>query len=137
MRRTSLLLLLALALPLFATAKEETTSKDKGKAIYLPLEPSFVVNLQSDARRVHFMQIAVQVMTHNGKVVSAIENNMPPVRDAMIMLLAHQDARTMSDAAGRETVRQAAQSTLQGVLSEIAGIEQGIEAVYFTDFVVQ
>lgn len=114
---------------------------------YMALEPPFVVNLQGEGRA-RYMQVKVQVMSHNPAVMAAIQEHMPPIRHAMIMLLAHQDAKTMYDVQGREQVRQEALATLRRVLKEQAGIDEnttdeegnplpGLEAVYFTDFVIQ
>lgn len=128
------LLLSILAVPtLHAEEKEGEAPK---KAIYHALEPSFVVNLQ-EGRRTRFMQIKVQLMTRDEQVIQAVEENQPPLRDAMIMLLAHQSGETMHSVQGREQVRQQALGELQRVLEHVAGIKQGIEAVYFTDFVIQ
>lgn len=121
------------AAPVSAATEEEGA---KAQAIYLPLD-SFVVNLRDTGRRVRFMQVSVQVMTHEPEVIEAIKGNMPPVRDAMIMLLAHQTTETMGHVEGRERIRQEAQTAIQQVLADVAGLQKGVEAVYFTDFVVQ
>lgn len=115
---------------------EEKEGEAPKKAIYYALEPAFVVNLQ-EGRRTHFMQVKVQLMTREENVVQAVEENQPPMRDAMIMLLAHQTGETMRSVQGREQVRQQALAELRRVLAEVAGIKDGIEAVYFTDFVIQ
>lgn len=125
--------LLLLALP--AQAEEDAEGEQK-KAIYHAMDPAFVVNV-NDGARTHFMQIKVQLMTRNPEVIGKIEANQPPLRDAMIMLLAHQSGETMRSVQGREKVRQQALKEVQKVLQEVAGVKQGVEAVYFTDFVIQ
>lgn len=117
-------------------AEEKKEAEAPKKAIYYALEPAFVVNLQG-GRRIHFMQVKVQLMTRDDNVVKAAEENQPPIRDAIIMLLAHQSGETMRSVQGREQVRQQAMAEVQKVLAEVAGIKEGIEAVYFTDFVIQ
>ncbi len=129
------LLIMALSMPIRAESGEKTEIAP-GEAKYLPLK-SFVVNLKAEGRRMHFMQVSVQVMTRDDKVAKAIEDNMPPVRDALLMLLAHQSRETMSHVEGRERIRREAQGAIQQVLADVAGIEEGVNAVYFTDFVVQ
>lgn len=106
------------------------------KPLYYAMQPAFVVNL-NDGRRVHFMQISVQLMSYNPEVIALVEENQPPLRDAMIMLLSHQSGETMRSIQGREEVRKEALVDVRKVLKEVAGVKKGIEAVYFTDFVIQ
>lgn len=122
---------------LSVSAQEEKEEKELGAPIYHPLEPAFVVNLKDGGRRMRFMQIQVQVMTRESNIVGALESHDPAVRDAMILLLSEQDGDTMGSVMGREQVRKDAQSAIQSVLQQIAGLDQGVEAVYFTDFVIQ
>lgn len=133
-----LLALWLLLLP-FATvhaAAEAAQQEGPKKALYLPIAEKFVINVQ-DGQRMRFMQVKVQAMTRDERVAAAIEANMPALSHAMIMLLSSQDAATMRNTQGREQVRMQALSELQQVLGEVAGISEGLEAVYFTDFVIQ
>ena len=126
------LLLALLSAPILHAEEGEAPKKP----IYYALEPAFVVNLK-EGGRARFMQITVQLMTRDEKVIQAVEHHQPPIRDAMIMLLTHQDSETMRSVPGREQVRQQALTEVRDVVAEVAGIKQGIEAVYFTDFVIQ
>lgn len=119
---------------LHAEEGEEGTPK---KPIYFAMEPPFVVNVNDDGRRTHFMQITVQLMSYQPEVIAKAEENQPPLRDAMIMLLAHQSGETMRSVQGREKVRQEALEDARKVMQKVAGVKKGIEAVYFTDFVIQ
>lgn len=131
--------LLGLLMALLATSSlyaEEKEAEAPKKAIYYAIDPPFVVNLE-EGRRTHFMQVKVQLMSREEAVIRAVEENQPPVRDALIMLLAHQSGETMRSVQGREQIRQQALADLQKVMTEVAGIKKGLEAVYFTDFVIQ
>ena len=130
----ALLLLLAFA-PLHAADEGEKPEGQK-KTYYVPIADKFVVNVQ-DGAKMRFMQVKVQAMTRDEKVSAAIEANLPALSHAMIMLLSGQDAATMRNTDGREQVRTQALSGLQQVLAEVAGINEGLEAVYFTDLVIQ
>jgi flagellar protein FliL len=125
------ILLLALSWQVNAADKEGAA-----KAIYYAMDPPFVVNLNEGAR-MHFMQITVQLMSRDPAVIAAIEANQPPLRDALIMLLSHQTGETMRGVMGREEVRKQALIDVQKVLAEVAGVKKGLDAVYFTDFVIQ
>lgn len=132
-------LLLALLLALSFTPLHAEEGDGKGvpnKAIYHAVGDRFVVNIK-EGQRNRFMQVKVQVMTRQQSVAEAVEGNMPALSHAMIMLLAHQDGATMRNIQSREQVRAQALSELQKVLAEVAGLNEGLEAVYFTDFVIQ
>jgi flagellar FliL protein len=137
-RLVTLFTLCLLALPLSAlhAADKEGEKEAPKKALYLAIADKFVVNVQ-DGAKMRFMQVKVQVMTREEKVSAAIEGNLPAFSHAMIMLLSNQNADTMRSPQGREQVRMQALGELQQVLSEVAGISAGLEAVYFTDFVIQ
>ncbi len=138
MKRLALLFaLLALQLPLLAHAAESAGSGGP----YLAIEPAIVVNLQGPGRP-HFMQVRIQAMSDNPKVLDALKTHSAPVRDALIMLLSAQTVEGMYDVQNREKVRQEALDKLRQVLADDAGIpanskEGGLEALYFTDFVIQ
>ena len=104
--------------------------------IYHAIEPAFVVNVQ-DGNRPRFMQVKIQVMTHNKQVIDHLQNNLPPIRHAMIMLLSSQAGDTMRSAPGREAVRAQALEVMRETLAEVAGVQDGLEALYFTDLVIQ
>lgn len=104
---------------------------------YLALEPAIVVNLQA-AGRVRFMQVKVQAMSRDPLALAALKEHTGPVRHALISLLAAQTVDGMYDVQVREQVRQQALEELRTVLETHAGLKRDIlEAVYFTDFVIQ
>ena len=130
------LFLLALPFsPLHAEEEEEAKEAPK-KAVYHAISDKFVVNIK-EGNKNRYMQVKVQAMTRDENVSAAIEANMPALSHAMIMLLAHQDGATMRNIQSREKVRMQALTDLQQVLLEVAGLAEGLEAVYFTDFVIQ
>jgi flagellar FliL protein len=131
LKSSFIILLLAFSWQAAAAEKEGV-----GKPIYYAMDPALVVNL-NEGQRMHFMQITVQFMSHDQAVIDAIDANQPPIRDALIMLLSHQTGETMRGVQGREEVRKQALSDVRKVLAEVAGVKKGLDAVYFTDFVIQ
>ncbi len=104
---------------------------------YLALEPAIVVNLQSPGRA-RFMQVKVQAMSRDAKVLAALQAHAGPVRHALISLLAAQTVDGMHDVQVREQVRLQALEELRTVLETHAGLQrEALEALYFTDFVIQ
>ena len=104
--------------------------------LYHSIEPAFVVNVQGGTRP-QFMQVRIQVMSYDRMVLQRLDDNLPAVRHALILLLSSQSSDTMRQTAGREQVRLQASEIIQQTLREVAGVETGIEAVYFTDLVIQ
>ncbi|PKM43968.1 MAG: hypothetical protein CVV05_14100 [Gammaproteobacteria bacterium HGW-Gammaproteobacteria-1] len=108
-----------------------------GASPYLALEPAIVVNLNS-AGKVRFMQVRVQAMSRDPAVLAALQAHTGPVRHTLITLLSAQTVDNMYDVQVREQVRQQALEELRGVLETHAGLKrEGLEALYFTDFVIQ
>ncbi len=104
-------------------------------AIYHPLEPAFVVNYK-ERGRTRFLQAQVEVMTRDPKVVEALTKHMPLIRNNLLLLLSAQTAEILHSAEGKEQIRQQAQEEVNRILKEETGTE-GVEAVYFTSFVMQ
>ena len=144
MNRFSRLLWVLFALLLSSTAFASEGGGGGSKGPYLAIDPPLVVNLQSSGRP-QFMQVKIQVMSHDPKALAALEEHMGPVRDALITLLSSQTADTMYNVQNREKVRQEALEALRKVLAEHAGIKStdtkeghtGLEALFFTDLVIQ
>jgi flagellar FliL protein len=81
--------------------------KPKGPSLYVPLDPAFVVNL-ADPSGLRFL----------------------------LLLLGQQKIVDLGERAGKENLQAAVLDEIQKVLKEEAGAP-GVEAVYFTSFVMQ
>ncbi len=159
------LLLLILTLGLAANAHAASGGYTEGKPNYIALDPAIVVNLAA-GRRMKFMQVKVQAMTKSVEMAETIEANKPAIRHELLMLLTHQDTATMSDVQAREKVRAEALTVVQQLIYELTGVGEApagaenaeskkpkkaeededekeasapvrIEAIYFTDFIIQ
>jgi flagellar FliL protein len=102
---------------------------------YYAFDPPFVVNFQAQDT-IRFLQIKVEVMTKDAKVVEAVEKHMPVIRNNLIVLFSSQDFTTVSTRVGKERLRAQTLAEIQKVLKENTG-QPGVEAVYFTSFVMQ
>jgi len=134
-RRLALYLSSLLCLGALSPALAAGGSASKASGPYLSLTP-FVVNV-AEGRRMRFMQVETQVMVRDSGLRSVIEHNMPAVRDAFILLLADQSVEAMRTIEGREKLRHEALAMLQAVLGQFTRYAAGVEAIYFTDFVIQ
>ena len=104
-------------------------------AVYLPIDPAFVVNFASQGKA-RFLQITVEVMTRDETVPDKVKLHMPVIRNNLMLLFSTQTYDTASTLEGKESLREEALEVVQQILEEETG-DQGIEAIYFTSFVMQ
>ncbi len=115
-----------------ASVADETEQKI---ALYQKLEPTFVVNFQAE-ESLRFLQVTVELMARDEKVIAAVEQHMPVIRNNLIILFSSQDFTTISTRVGKERIRAQVLSEIQKILKEKTG-QPGVEEVYFTSFVMQ
>jgi len=104
-------------------------------AIYIPLDPAFVVNF-ADGGKAKFLQVSVEVMTRHSEVVEHVTTHMPVIRNNLVLLFSSQTYDSVSTLEGKEALREEALGVIQKILEEETG-DPGVEAVYFTSFVMQ
>lgn len=104
-------------------------------AIYLSLDPAFVVNF-AESDKARFLQITVEVMTRNKEVEEHVKTHMPVIRNNLVLLFSSQTYDGVSTLEGKELLREEALVVIQKILEEETG-DPGVEAVYFTSFVMQ
>lgn len=115
---------------------EEAAEAARSKpAIYLQLDPAFVVNFQDEAA-LRFLQVGVNVMSHDPEAIAAAKQADPEIRNALLMLFSAQDMKSLSDVKGKQKLQAAALAEIQRVLKEKIG-RPGVDAVYFTSFIMQ
>jgi flagellar FliL protein len=119
------------------TEHSEAASDAKGghDALYLALDPPFVVNFQSDSAT-RFLQVGVQLMARDQKALDAAKASEPAVRNALVMLFSSQDAKTLISREGKEKLRSDALDEIRKIVADRAS-GATLDAVYFTSFVMQ
>lgn len=113
----------------------EDEEASDGPAVYIPLDPAFVVNFASGGQA-RFLQITVEVMTRDAAVEAQVKTHTPVIRNNLVLLFSSQTYEDVSTLEGKEALREEALSVVQGILEEESG-DPGVEAVYFTSFVMQ
>lgn len=116
-------------------AAAPSESKGGNDALYLALDPPFVVNFQSDTAA-RFLQVGVQLMAHDQKALDAAKASEPAVRNALVMLFSSQDAKTLISREGKEKLRSDALDEIRKIVAERTK-GATLDAVYFTSFVMQ
>lgn len=114
---------------------EAAADKPKGKPIYVPLHPAFVVNFENQ-EQVSFLQVDIQIMTYDPSVEGALKSHMPAVRNELLLLLGGKQYHEINTREGKRALSQEAIIVMQDVLKSV-GEPNSIEALYFTSFVMQ
>jgi flagellar protein FliL len=114
----------------------KTAAAELSKAeLYLPLEPAFVVNFR-DNDSLRYLQVGVTLMSHDPEAITVAKAADPVLRDGLVALFSNQNFSIISDAAGRVKLQEQALATVRKVVQARLG-RPGIDALYFTSFVMQ
>lgn len=108
----------------------------KGPALYVSLDPPFVVNFQS-SQAARFLQVTVQVMTRDVPMQAFIKENDPVLRNNLLMLFGNQKYETVSTREGKEELRAQALEVVRKAVADEGGKPELVEAVLFTSLVMQ
>jgi flagellar FliL protein len=119
-----------------AEAAAHAKEAEKTPALYVALDPPFVVNFEAE-QLVRFLQVTVQVMSRDPLTVEMVKANDPVVRNDLLLLLGNQSYTTISSRDGKEKLRQQALETIRKIVKGNGGAPEKVEAVYFTSFVMQ
>lgn len=119
-----------------AHAKDGKDGADMSRyqATYYPMEQSFTSNLRdSDG----FVQLGIGVSTYyDSRVLDNLKNNDMPVRSAVLMTLADQDAFVITTPEGKKELQAKLRDAINAVLEKKTGFG-GVDDVYFTSFIIQ
>lgn len=118
-----------------AGASAGTPAPPRLVPIYQAIEPPFIVNFD-DQGVMRYLQVGLSIQTRTQPVIDAITGNMPQIRNNLIMLFADQKLDRLATNEGKERLRAEALAQIQSVLTKEIGYP-GVEAVYFTAFVLQ
>ena len=104
-------------------------------AIYLSLEPTFVVNfVYKDTLR--YLQTSIAIMTRDDSIVDQVETHMPAIRDRLLMILSNKTYSQLSGPEQREILRNKILIEIQKIVGT-SDSGHSVDTVYFTGFVMQ
>lgn len=118
--------------------KDEDKKKELAEispTLYLKLEPEFVVNFTAE-QAVSYIQLEIQLMARQQFYIDQAVQNMPAIRHQILLLLSGQKYSELRTVAGKEKLRADILSKVQEILGTNPKVP-GIEAVYFTMFILQ
>ena len=122
--------------PAGAKTDEHAAEKGARKPLnYVPLDPPFVVNFSGNSST-RFLQITVEAGTRDPEAVDLIKDQLPAIRDALVMLFSGQDPKVLNTREGKEKLRSDTLSAIQKVMRSETG-KPRVEGVFFTSFVMQ
>ena len=102
---------------------------------FLPLDPAFVVNFRDDDA-MRYLQVGVTLMAHDQAALDTVKGVDPVVRNALVMLFSRQSYSILSDPAGKQKLQAEALDAVRKIVQARTG-KPGIDALYFTSFVMQ
>ena len=104
-------------------------------AVYVALDPAFTVNFGAETE-VRYLQLTLQAMTRDPAVEAEIKRHMPVIRNDLMLLFASQDAARLRTREGKVELQAETLAGIQAILERETG-SPGVDAVYFTSFVMQ
>ncbi|MEJ2059518.1 MAG: flagellar basal body-associated FliL family protein [Gammaproteobacteria bacterium] len=113
----------------------EKTVEPQKPPLYLSITPALVVNFQNP-QQARFLQVGIDVMARDQKILDAVKQNMPAIRNRLIILLSAQKYADINSPAGKEHLRKQTLQSINDALKE-SGAKEQVEQVYFTSFVMQ
>ena len=119
-----------------AQADAEAEEAFVGEPTYHKLDPVFVVNLPPGGRA-KMLQVGLQVFTRDPTLVESLAQHAPMLRHHLFDVLSSQQADDLYERAGRERLQKALEEKLREQLTAVGVKEPRIDAVYFTQFVLQ
>ena len=99
-------------------------------------KPMFVVTLQSQDKRPHYMQLYVEAKSRDQAVADALTLHMPLIVSRLNNLFSTQDFRTLQSLEGKQALREQSTDLVREIMQEKIG-KPGVEAILFTNMVMQ
>lgn len=118
-----------------SSKKKPAKGGRKAKPVYVALGEPFVVNF-IEGNQMRYLQVKIEAMTRDPTVEEDIDTHLPQIRNNLVMLFSGLDYATLSTVAGKQKIRDEALAEIQAVLDQETG-DPGVDAVYFTSFVMQ
>ncbi len=126
--------LLILGLATLGAAHAAEQELDVPEAHYVKFHPDFIVNLKGD--RSHFLMVTVQGMSRQAAGITAAKHHMAGIRHHILMLLSEQTPDQLKSPKDMQRLMDETLVQVQDFLKSETG-DPTIEAVYFTDFIVE
>ncbi len=118
-----------------AVEEEAPVEEVKAQAIYVKVDPPFVVNFDGQGKA-RFLQVVMEFMGRDEAELEDAQHHMPAIRNKMLLLLSSQSYDVLSTTEGKEQLRQQALAEVQAILELEVG-HSAVEDLYLTSLVMQ
>lgn len=131
------------------TPEEPAAAAEIKPAIYMKLDPEFVVNFATDSK-VKYLQVELQVMARNQDVLDVVKTHMPVIRNNILLLLSGQSYADLKTREGKQKLSQEILDSINATVkaettpaepeaekTETPAEPLRVEAVYFTSLIMQ
>lgn len=99
-------------------------------------KPMFVVSLESEDGKLHYMQLYVEAKSRDPAVDEALQLHMPLIVARLNAHFSSQSVHTLMKAPGKRAMQQQATEIVKEILQDKIG-QPGIESILFTNMVMQ
>ncbi|MBB3169916.1 flagellar FliL protein [Simiduia aestuariiviva] len=117
-----------------AEAEGETPAKPE--ALYIPLQPPFVVNYGGPGR-LRYLKAELTVRVYDVSAAQKVRHHMPAIRDTLVTLMSRQEELVIDTQEGKEQLRQDALTAIRTVIENEEGEDTGVVDVFFDNLIVQ
>jgi flagellar FliL protein len=116
-------------------AGEEEAEAPKKAAIYYPLKPEYIVNIDARGRR-RYLRLDLTLLVRDDDMVPTIEMHRASVDNIVNLISGGQIFEEVQTPEGKEFLRLQLLKEMQTLFEKEVG-KQGVEQVLFTNFVMQ
>lgn len=116
-------------------AANDPNVQAKRPPIYMEFGEPFVVNF-IEGTQIRYLQVRIEGMTRDPSVPAQVGKHLPRIRNNLVFMFSGFDYASLGTVAGKQRIRDEALAEVQNVLRQEVG-DPGIEAIYFTSFVMQ
>jgi flagellar FliL protein len=118
-------------------AEDKADAKPTEPALYVPLDPPFVVSFAEKGGDTRFVQLTLQAMARNEKTIDAIKTHAPAIRNAFLFVISAHKVEDLETLEGKEKLRAEMLTAANGIMEKNTGKADAIEELYFTSLVIQ
>ncbi|MGV7209046.1 flagellar basal body-associated protein FliL [Oxalobacteraceae bacterium A2-2] len=118
-----------------APAKKKKKKEKAGPPVFAVVDP-FTVNLQPEDAGDQYLQLAMTLQLSSAEEEKNIKENMPIVRNRMLLLLSSKHASELNTPEGKQKLAEEIVTKLREPF-EARGSPQEVDDVLFTSFIIQ
>jgi flagellar FliL protein len=104
--------------------EEEMSEEGKGAgklALYIPVNPAFVVNLNDPESEVNYLQVGVTLMVRNEADKQKVDLHMPAIRHHLVLLLGDQIFAELKTSDGKKKLQEESLKVVQDAMKAASG----------------